>query len=1288
MGSCVHRFCASALVALLIVIVSGWAEEHARAADDAPLRIGDVISVSLPGEDAFKVDFSIDRSGTIELPEIGPVQLAGLTAGEALDAVRKKLGIAFKSLDQLSLRVKSRKLLLTVSGYVKKPGLVEIDAAGGVQVALAAAGGLEAGAQLDQIQVRRGDTKLVFNYKRFLDTGDARILPELLPLDTIFVPASPLTGNVKIDFDARTLAQAGDGGEERSSVKIFGEVKNAAIFAFKPGMSVIDLIMRAGGVTRYASVEQIKVINLGAPRVFDLQGYLESGDASRMPEIGPGAIIFVPKQVEEIRSGAQTVYAIGEVARPGAFESKAGASFIDILSNAGGPTRFADTRQIKILRADGSVETFDLNGFTENGKGTPPPIHPGDAILVPEKTQAQQAAWLKVPPSRAVHVMGAVRRPGRYPWSDEMTLVDLLSHAGGPTEKGDVTNIKVLRREDGRAMPEIFDLEKFLAEGGALSDLPEVRAGYILMVPELPQDPTGNKSAWTRQPSERSIYIIGQVGSPGRYAFDTNKSFLDIISAADGPTENADLRNVRISHRGEGAKRVTSFDLARYFDTGDEALLPRVKPGDVIFFPDFRRDWNGSTTINVLGEVGKPGAYAIKKGATIIDGLALASGPTRFADSKNLRILRSDGSVQPFDLAAYVDGSGAKLPVLFPGDTVLLPEKLEANEISWLKISPKRAVQVMGAVNKPGRYPWSDEMSIFDLLAHAGGANERGDIANITILKRQGQKADAIRFNMAAFLKDGGDLSRVPRIRAGYVLLVPELPRDPSNNKSQWTKQPSERSIYIIGQVGTPGRFAFDANKNFLDIVAAADGPTEHADLRGIRISHRNGHVSRVSTVDLASYLETGNESLLPSVKPGDVIFFPDLRRDWSADSSVNVIGEATKPGVYKIRDRQSLIDVLAIAHGPTRYAETKEVRIMKPDGRVVEFDLAAFALGSGEQPPRISPGDTILLPQKLQANDASWLQTPPDRAVHVMGSVVKPGRYAWSDEMSLFDLLAHAGGPSERGDVASIQILRKMDDVAEPVIFNMERFLKTGGGLSRVPSIRAGYVIFVPELPRDPSDSKSQWAKQPSSRSIYIMGEVGSPGRYAFDTNKNFLDIVAAADGPTKDADLRNIRISHRGRKDARISRVNLARYFETGDGRLLPQVRPEDVIFVPHRERHWLDNTGATTVRVLGAVSKPGRFRLNERMTMLDLLAEAGGPTKDALTEKIVVVNMGERTQARLFDLVKFAKSADLDRLPTVRPGDTIYVPFEKDSIWYKAMNGLKDVLPLALFIAGLGA
>lgn len=112
-----------------------------------------------------------------------------------------------------------------------------------------------------------------------------------------------------------------------------------------------------------------------------------------------------------------------------------------------------------------------------------------------------------------------------------------------------------------------------------------------MVIPELPQSPSNSRSQWLRQPAETSIYVMGSVGHPGRYAFTEGLSFLDIITAADGPSSNADILDIRVAHRGEARDRVTTVNLAAYFESGDEALLPHLRPGDVIFVPDRNRNW-------------------------------------------------------------------------------------------------------------------------------------------------------------------------------------------------------------------------------------------------------------------------------------------------------------------------------------------------------------------------------------------------------------------------------------------------------------------------------------------------------------------------------------------------------------------------------------------------------------------------------------------------------------------------------------------------------------------------
>ncbi|HEY5718749.1 MAG TPA: SLBB domain-containing protein [Gammaproteobacteria bacterium] len=668
--------------ALLLGLLLAWAAASLHAADEPPLQVGDIVTIVLPGESTFDEPLQLDSEGRIVLPEAGTVRLAGLQRADALEVVRAALAPVYRDLERLDLRVEERRLLVTVLGYVKQPGPVDLPAGATVQMAINAAGGLSQGAQLDKMQLRRGGQVTRFDFKRYLDSGDPAVVPKLQPLDQLFVPASPLTGNVQVEFDAATLTASGDAGEESEAITVFGEVHRPGTFKLRPGASVIDMLMRAGGVTRYAGIEQIRVISKGRPAPFNLRQYLDTGDERLMPGLQSGDTVFVPQSTEAVSTGARTVFIMGEVFKPGAYETEAGASFLDVLANAGGPTRFADTRLIRVLHADGGATPFDLQQFTEGlASAGLPTIRPGDAILVPEKADLQEKSWLKVAPSRAVRIIGAVERPGRYEWSAEMNLMDLLAHAGGPRAEADSAHMQILTARDGGATRVIeFDLKRYLvtAEG----PLPEILAGDTVVLPELARDVNDARSQWLRLPQDRAIYVVGQVGAPGRYAFEEGMGFLDVLTAAQGPTGRADLRAVRVTRREGEATRMFNFNLAAYLETGDRSVLPELHVGDVIYLPDRERDWleiSKESTVRVLGAVGAPGRYRFDNQMTILDLLAEAGGPTPGAMQDKIVVVtraRGEQESRPFDLEAFAaSGDVALLPPLQPGDTVFVPSR-------------------------------------------------------------------------------------------------------------------------------------------------------------------------------------------------------------------------------------------------------------------------------------------------------------------------------------------------------------------------------------------------------------------------------------------------------------------------------------------------------------------------------------------------------------------------------------------------------------------------------------
>ena len=166
-------------------------------------------------------------------------------------------------------------------------------------------------------------------------------------------------------------------------------------------------------------------------------------------------------------------------------------------------------------------------------------------------------------------------------------------------------------------------------------------------------------------------------------------------------------------------------------------------------------------------------------------------------------------------------------------------------------------------------------------------------------------------------------------------------------------------------------------------------------------------------------------------------------------------------------------------------------------------------------------------------------------------------------------------------------------------------------------------------------------------SQSVFVMGEVRTPGKYILSGSITLLDALAQAGSPTPAAGA-EILILHPtagtaegptlpNQRDAEVMRVNLR---EIEDGRLSRNmtIRDGDTIFVPKAERFF----------VIGLVRNPGSYVLERNMTVLQAISTAGGISERGSNRRLKIVRIVDNKRKE-FD----AKPTDL-----VNAGDTIVV------------------------------
>ena len=135
---------------------------------------------------------------------------------------------------------------------------------------------------------------------------------------------------------------------------------------------------------------------------------------------------------------------------------------------------------------------------------------------------------------------------------------------------------------------------------------------------------------------------------------------------------------------------------------------PPLMGGDIIFVPE------GKKNVLVLGQVVRPGSYALTENTRLLEVIAQAGGVTAQAAADRVTLTRTtDDEVehQELNLSLVQQGRQAN-PIVEPGDVVFIPEG-----------APQALV--LGMVRSPGSYRLTDETRLLDVIAMAGGTLDR-----------------------------------------------------------------------------------------------------------------------------------------------------------------------------------------------------------------------------------------------------------------------------------------------------------------------------------------------------------------------------------------------------------------------------------------------------------------------------------------------------------------------------------------------------------------------------------
>lgn len=570
--------------------------------------------------------YKLDKWGILNVPELGPIPLAGLTTDEATQRVSAELRLA--------------DFIVTVTRLPLKPVGTEAlkpfgyDLFAGTPSTFAPATDVPVPAEYvigpgDTIQVQLiGSTKGRYS---LMVGRDGRInFPELGPISV----SARRFEDVRADLEARVReqmigTQASVSIGELRSIRVFvlGDAETPGSYTVSGLSTITNALFVSGGVKKIGSLRNIELKRNG--RVvshIDLYDLLLHGDTSDDVRLLPGDVIFIAPL------GA-TVGLSGEVRRPAIYELKQETSVDQLVQLGGGLMPEADSTLATIERVNEQRQhvIVDVNLTTNAGRALP--LRTGDTVRIPSIRPVLE---------HSVTVSGHLHRPGQYQFRPGMRLTDVIPSLDELQPNADQRYVLVRREiEDRRMRVFSVDLSKALHDPESAANFELAPRDQIYVFDQESGrdriiEPLMRELRMQSRLDEPTleVSVSGKIKIPGKYPLEPGMRVSDLLRAGGSLDEaaygaQAELTRYEVVNGESRQAELIEIDLRRALE-GDPAANLALRPFDYLVIKEVPL-WAAQEEVEIRGEVKFPGRYPIHRGETLRSVMARAGGLTDLA---------------------------------------------------------------------------------------------------------------------------------------------------------------------------------------------------------------------------------------------------------------------------------------------------------------------------------------------------------------------------------------------------------------------------------------------------------------------------------------------------------------------------------------------------------------------------------------------------------------------------------------------------------------------------------
>jgi polysaccharide export outer membrane protein len=254
-----------------------------RSRSEFKLGPRDLVQISVWGNDKLIAEMPVRPDGLISFPLIGDFRAAGLTPSELRKRIATNLEqfINDPNVSVIVKEINSDTIRISMGGEVNEPGSYEVHTPVTLLHAISAAKGFTNEADLKKSYLLRRGKKVRIDFFALIENSDLSQNVFLHNNDLIYFP-----------------------GNFENRVNIIGEVMKPQVIKFQEGMTVLDAVLLAEGLTETAKPTASKIyrkvtLSSGQKSINKLQVELDKvifdGDLSKNVPLKPGDIILIPR---------------------------------------------------------------------------------------------------------------------------------------------------------------------------------------------------------------------------------------------------------------------------------------------------------------------------------------------------------------------------------------------------------------------------------------------------------------------------------------------------------------------------------------------------------------------------------------------------------------------------------------------------------------------------------------------------------------------------------------------------------------------------------------------------------------------------------------------------------------------------------------------------------------------------------------------------------------------------------------------------------------------------------